>query len=229
MHIESQVSKLLNGEHPAVFYAGLLQSGKVEEIVTWREVYAIWNGVFKENNVNLVDLFQKIPVIDFPVDKPSLLRWWKTSKVSQSKELSDKGFYETYDIQDVDGKTLYSGFKEAMFAMASLKMNQEKLAAFLLNCSSFARLGNANIYPKNNWLPVEGAEVLNTLLVRTLRGLKVNPSPWPSNSRGILPCHREDKNSSVRTLRELIKYYAEEHVLLIREYRIVLLANPAKL
>jgi len=199
---------------------------KKRESMGWQEIYAIWEASIKAHDVNIEESFCLIRVSNPKMaqyqSKP-FLYWDSVRPVREIAMI----WQEHMDLHP----TSYAapiGFQNSSALATTIahlwknRTDKEQLAAILISASLASRMNNSRChYPDEDWPYFPNVANLRDEVLYKWLGEDRYGQLWHHSSTTMLPDLKREWGSNCKTLSELIAFLADEHIEVLRQYRMV--------
>lgn len=198
----------------------------------WEKVFRYWSNRLDDFNITLAPLFQVVRVHDpaNPSGRPSEIAWWPTKSI-QSQHMDCQRHFDTHP--DTRGPTHPDAIVSSVGETTTIKYlwenksDPEIVSAILLASSFFSRIGSARKHYPENWPPFSAVKVLADWVFSRWLGSDLH-SPWHYSCTTVLPWWSEDSVYKIDSMHALIRYLAEEHAVILLNYRPVVIEFTAE-
>lgn len=188
----------------------------------WNRIFSAWSNRIDDFPISIEPLFTAVCVHDpeYPVGRQNALSWWPAKRINELQidfQRHMNSFPGTHGPVNPFGQL--KGEFDTLDYLWEYKDDKEKIAAILINASLFTRLySSRREYPKDNWPRYYCAKEIWKWAYKVWHDEK-SFSPWQHYHTEVLPYLNWDYDYKISDINALIRFLAEEHALMLLNYK----------
>ena len=187
--------------------------------LTWDRVFHVWQERIAPLGCTFSDPFITVHVHDpkQPTGRETRIDWWPTSSVHMKRKQLQHHFNRYPGTNGFNWPESRGQFTTLEF-LSRHRSDPQMQAAILIRASMFSRLHSSQRqYPIKYWPSYSEVAKIDGV-ARDFLNEREGFCCWSTACTGVLPYSQCDYNSRINSTTSLIRYLADEHSILFRNY-----------